>query len=127
MPSTVGSEELKRFFYDIRNKVQNNYSNIKKQILDSNILKQIEYVPVKRGRGRPKANIFQEPIKQIELVKKGRGRPKKIDDKPIVKQEIKQEIKENKIKNICENNPNIIDMGDGLFITKRKNKIVELK
>ncbi len=123
----VVNEELKRFFYDIRNKVQKNYSNIKKQILDNNILKQIEYVPPKRGRGRPKANIFQEPIKPIELVKKGRGRPKKIDDKPIVKQDIKEIKQENKPKSICENNPNIIDMGDGLFITKRKNKIVELK
>jgi hypothetical protein len=137
----VVNEELKRFFYDIRNKVQNNYSNIKKQILNNNILKQIEYVPPKRGRGRPKTAIFnddpkpkvivQELVKEINNEKKTRGRPKKMENevKQEANKEIKEikEIKENKPKSICENNPNIIDMGDGLFITKRKNKIVELK
>jgi hypothetical protein len=90
----VVNEELKRFFYDIRNKVQNNYDNIKKQILDKNILKQIEYIPAKRGKGRPKTKIIDAelPIKKIDNKKDEKKEVKK-NDKKDIKKEVKKEVK----------------------------------
>jgi hypothetical protein len=51
---------LKEFFYNIRDDVKNNYDQIQKKILDTNLLNKIEYKPDKKPRGRPKKVI--EPI-----------------------------------------------------------------
>jgi hypothetical protein len=48
---------LKEFFYNIKEDVKNNYDQIQKKILDSNLLKKIEYKPEKKPRGRPKKVI----------------------------------------------------------------------
>jgi uncharacterized C2H2 Zn-finger protein len=51
---------LKEFFYNIKEDVKNNYEQIQKKILDSNLLNKIEYIPEKKPRGRPKKVI--EPV-----------------------------------------------------------------
>ena len=48
---------LKEFFYNIRDDVKNNYDQIQKKILDTNLLNKIEYIPEKKPRGRPKKSI----------------------------------------------------------------------
>ncbi len=48
---------LKEFFYNIKEDVKNNYEQIQKKLLDSNLLKKIEYIPGKKPRGRPKKVI----------------------------------------------------------------------
>jgi len=48
---------LKEFFYNIRDDVKNNYDQIQKKILDTNLLNKIEYIPEKKPRGRPKKVI----------------------------------------------------------------------
>ena len=52
---------LKEFFYNIKEDVKNNYDQIQKKILDSNLLKKIEYKPEKKPRGRPKKVINNIP------------------------------------------------------------------
>ena len=126
----VVADELKRFFYDIRDNVKNNYENIKKKIMDSNILKQIEYEPPKRGRGRPKTKNI-DPVKIPNSKKKTNKNHKKeikIEEKKDIKKENKKE-QDNiiPVPKICANNPNIIDMGDGLYITRKKSKIFNIE
>ncbi len=134
----VVADELKRFFYDIRDNVKTNYENIRKSIMDDNILKQIDYEPPKRGRGRPKTKII-DPVKipnlkknnkknnkdkKDEKDKKDINNNKLNEDKKPDKQEDQEQIQ---VPRVCKDNPNIIDMGDGLYITRRKNKIFNIE
>ena len=95
----VVADELKRFFYDIRENVKDNYENIKKSIMDSNILKKIEYVPTKKQRGRPKKNIFEgTEIVKNNVIKKTNKKDKIEETKKETKKTENKENKENKDK-----------------------------
>ena len=56
---------LKEFFYNIKEDVKNNYEQIQKKILDSNLLNKIEYIPEKKPRGRPK-KVIEPPLEDTK-------------------------------------------------------------
>ncbi len=90
--SKVVNSHLTKFFNSVKADIINNYEQIKKDTLNDNILKQIEYEPPKKSRGRPRKTDITD-IK-INVV------PKSISTKNEIKNmliDIKEEIKE--IKN----------------------------
>jgi hypothetical protein len=60
---------LKEFFYNIRDDVKNNYEQIQNKILDTNLLKKIDYIPEKKPRGRPKKVVNSNVLEDSNLKK----------------------------------------------------------
>ncbi len=96
----VVNSHLSKIFSDAKKDIKNNYNKIKNDVLDNNLLKQIEYEPAVKKRGRPKKNIENVDIKTASIPKSVSG---KNEIKNILK-ELKEEIKDIKdikdIKNI---------------------------
>ncbi len=97
--SKVVNSHLTKFFNSVKTDIINNYEQIKKNVLDDNLLKQIEYEPPKKSRGRPKKISNTEEIKITTIPKSVSG---KNEIKAMLK-DLKNEIKDIKIINIDNN------------------------
>ena len=90
---------LKEFFYNIRDDVKNNYETIQNKILDTNLLKKIDYIPEKKPRGRPKKVVEKTTLEDLN--------PKKVVNSTI----------KTPIKNDLES-----DSDDDFIIIKKSTK-----
>ena len=118
----VINKHLTKFFSSVKKDIISNYDQIKNDVLNDNLLKQIEYEPPKKGRGRPKKITNTEEIK-INSV------PKSITGKNEIKnmlKDIKEEIKDIKKNDKSDKKVNKEkEKGPGMTIN-RKGKITEV-
>jgi len=119
--SKVVNDHLSKFFNSVKKDIISNYEQIKNDVLNDNILKQIEYeAPVKK-RGRPKKVNNVEEIKVTTI-------PKSISVKNEIKnmlKDIKEEIKDIKTDKKTNNKTKKEKKGPGMVIN-RKGKITEI-
>ncbi len=123
--ASVVNKHLTKFFSSVKKEIISNYEQIKNDVLNDNLLRQIEYEPPKKGRGRPKKSNNVEELK-INSIPKSIGGKNEI--KNILK-DIKEEIKEIKeIKDIkkSDNKDNKKKEKKPGLIINRKGKITEV-
>ncbi len=66
----VVNNGLQDFFYNIREDIKTNHDKIKNKLMDDTLLKQINYEPPKKGRGRPKkAETIANQIQNDQEIK----------------------------------------------------------
>jgi hypothetical protein len=113
----VVNSHLSKFFNSVKKDIISNYEKIKKDVLDDNLLKQIEYeAPVKK-RGRPKKISNTEEIKVTVI-------PKTISGKNEIKNilnDIKEEIKTIKKDDKKDNKENKTIKKDKIIKEEKKD------
>jgi hypothetical protein len=116
--SKVVNSHLSKFFYNIKEDIKKNYDKIKKEALDNNLLKQIEYEPPVKKRGRPKKSNNIEDIKITSI-------PKSVSGKNEIKK-ILNELKE-EIQDIKNNKDSDSDSDSDYMPIYRKNVLLNPK
>ncbi len=114
----VVNSHLSTFFYNIKEDIKKNYEKIKKEALDNNLLKQIEYKPPVKKRGRPKKITNIEDIKVTSI-------PKSVSGKNEIKK-ILNELKE-EIQDIKNNKDSDSDTDSDYMPIYRKNVLLNPK
>ena len=129
--SDVVNSHLSKFFNSVKKDIVTNYEQIKNDVLNDNILKQIEYEPAVKKRGRPKKITNIEEIKVTTIPKsvsskneiKNMLKDIKEEIKTIKKDEIKQDIGKEEIKTTNKKEKKIKEeKKDAPFVIKRKGK-----
>ena len=124
--SKVVNTHLTKFFNSVKKDIISNYEQIKNDVLNDNILKQIEYEPAIKKRGRPKKNIEDTDIKTTSIPKNVSGKNEiknmlkelKEEIKDIKTVKVKVDEKENKKKDKKDKE----EIKDAAFVIKRKGK-----